>query len=58
METPRINEILSRFDTSNWLKEALSKALQRDAVDVANDAELLYDLLDERCKLILKSNLA
>lgn len=58
METPRINEILSRFDTSFWLKDALSKALQRDAVDAANDAELLYELLEERCKLILKNNLA
>lgn len=38
---------------SFWLKAALSSALARDPVDVANDAELLYELLAHRCEEIL-----
>lgn len=33
---------------SDWLREALRKAMVRDPVDAANDAEVLARLLDER----------
>lgn len=34
--------------TSDWLRDALRTAMERDPVDAANDAEVLARLLDER----------
>jgi hypothetical protein len=35
---------------SDWLKEALMNAINRDPVDVANDAQVLYEILTQRSK--------
>jgi len=40
---------------SLWLKNALRSALIRDPVDAANDAELLAQVLDQRCRKILRT---
>lgn len=49
-----IREVLNSPVASNWLKEALGKALERDCVDAANDAEALLDLLNSRCEEAFK----
>ena len=49
-----IERMLSDPAISFWLREALGSALARDPVDAANDAEVLFRLLDERCREILK----
>lgn len=49
-----IREVLNSPVASNWLKEALGKALERDCVDAANDAEVLIDLLNKRCEEAFK----
>jgi len=46
---PSIEEVLSDFAASDWLKKALRSALDRDVVDAANDAEVLAQLLNARC---------
>ncbi|HGA2320763.1 TPA: hypothetical protein ACIRVE_005387 [Pseudomonas putida] len=43
-----IQAVLKSQEASHWLKQALEAALSRDFVDVANDAEVLRDLLDRR----------
>jgi len=35
---------------SDWLKESLMNAINRDPVDAANDAEVLYEILSQRSK--------
>lgn len=49
-----ICEVLKSPVASSWLKEALGKALERDCVDAANDAEVLLDLLNKRCEEAFK----
>lgn len=41
----RISSVLGHPSTSYWLKDALSRALDRDPVDAVNDAEALHELL-------------
>jgi hypothetical protein len=48
-----IEQVLTDPAASFWLKECLRSALDRDPVDVANDAEVLAQLLDRRCQEIL-----
>ncbi len=48
-------EIIADCTTSNWLKESLSKALNRDPVDAANDADFLAMLLNARAEAALSS---
>jgi hypothetical protein len=43
-----IDYIMQDYAASYWLKDALKAALLRDAVDSANDAELLADILKRR----------
>jgi hypothetical protein len=50
---PTIEEVLSDPSSSSWLQNALNSALKRDAVDAANDAELLAVLLDARATALL-----
>ena len=50
---PLIEEVLNDPAASNWLKNALMAALQRDAVDAANDSALLAALLDRRAGALL-----
>lgn len=42
---PDVQQILTSPSASDWLKEALQAALQRDPVDAANDAQLLASVL-------------
>ena len=48
-----IEQVLSDPAASFWRKDALRSALTRDPVDAANDAEVLFRLLDERCHKLL-----
>jgi hypothetical protein len=50
---PSIEEVLSDFSASFWLKNALRAALTRDPVDAAHDSEVLAWLLEQRCRSIL-----
>jgi hypothetical protein len=52
-DLPSIDEVLTDPSASHWLKSALQSALWRDAVDAANDSELLARLLEQRCDRIL-----
>lgn len=49
---PTIDEILADPATSRWLKVALLGALDRDAVDALNDAEILAKVLGKRWEQI------
>ena len=49
-----IRSVLAGSSVSFWLKNALQSALDHDPVDAAHDAQLLADLLSERCDAILK----
>lgn len=51
--TPTAEELLESMCTSNWLKESLKSALQRDPVDAARDAELLALVMSSRAETIL-----
>ena len=46
---PTIDEVLRDPSTSVWLSLALQGALRKEPVDVANDAEVLFHLLERRC---------
>lgn len=50
---PSIAEVLASPATHNWLKLALQSALTLDAVDVADDSELLSKLLSARADTML-----
>lgn len=53
-----MDEIRAQLDapgTSHWLREALLKAVERDPVDAANDAEVLAELLVRLCDELLQS---
>jgi hypothetical protein len=43
-----IKRLVSDPGVSFWLRDALLSALQRDPVDAANDAEVLFAVLDRR----------
>ena len=55
-DLPTIDEILGDPAASFWLKGALRSALSRDPVDAANDADLLAQVLELRCRSILKNS--
>ena len=48
-ELPEITAVLGDPAVSSWLKTCLCSALSRDPVDAANDAEILFLLLERRC---------
>jgi len=50
---PYAHEVFADPSASRWLKQALRDALERDPVDAANDAELLADILDAECRILL-----
>lgn len=52
-EPLEIEQVLSDPAASFWLKDALRSATARDPVDAANDAEVLFRVLNERCHKIL-----
>lgn len=43
-----VDEVLNDPTISHWLKSALGSALNRDPLDVANDAEILFLILSQR----------
>lgn len=47
MIRPTIQEVLNDPSASYWLKNALTRALKRDCIDAAADADLLSALLTE-----------
>ena len=49
----RIRAVLSDGSTSHWLQQALRWALERDPVDAAADAQVLFTLLELRAQEIL-----
>jgi hypothetical protein len=53
-----IRRILQDHSASFWLREVLTKALNRDPVDVANDAGLLAIILDKRAATLLEKTAA
>ena len=55
-ELPEIAAVLHDPAASSWLKTCLCSALSRDPVDAANDAEVLAQLLDRRCRDILSGH--
>jgi hypothetical protein len=46
-------EILDDPAASDWLKEALRTALERDPVDALNDALVLAGVLEARLRVVL-----
>jgi len=46
--------ILADPAASRWLIDALKSAFLRDPVDAANDADVLAQVLDGRCRLLLE----
>lgn len=52
----RIQSLIANPSTSAWLRDALQSSTQRDPVDAANDAELLAELLDQRCREVLSDS--
>lgn len=48
-ERLEVEQVLFDPAASSWQKDALRSALARDPVDAANDAEVLFRLLDGRC---------
>ena len=53
-----IRRILAGPGTSNWMKVALSTAINRDPVDAVNDAELLAIVLRHRAEQVRAAALA
>jgi hypothetical protein len=47
-DNEEIKRLLSDPCVSFWLRDALLSALQRDPVDAANDAEVLFAVLNKR----------
>ena len=52
-DVPDIDLVLADPSASDWIKESLRSALERDPVDAANDAEVLAKILHRRCREIL-----
>ena len=50
---PAVEEVMSDDSASDWLKEALRTALERDAVDALNDALALAAALEGRLRSVL-----
>jgi hypothetical protein len=53
--TEETYKILHSPSTSYWLKEAIGAAFARDIFDAAQDAEILFHLLDNELKKMLAS---
>ena len=56
MKIKHVNEFLEDPATSDWFKMALRSALERDPVDAANDAEVLFSVLRSQCNMLLNHN--
>ncbi len=59
-----IEEVLNDATASDWLKWSLRSALNRDALDAANDSELLnmilstrlHSIFNDECEVIAESD--
>jgi len=51
-QTSEVRAVLADPGASDWLKTALTTALDRDPVDATNDAEILAGLLARNLDLI------
>ena len=51
-----IDEVLNDPTISDWLKSALGSALNRDPLDVTNDAEILFYILSQRLNTFFYEN--
>lgn len=51
-----IDDVLNDPAISNWLKWALRSALNRDALDATNDAEILFMILSTRLNSLFHEN--
>ncbi len=52
---PTVDEVLEDSEASLWLQMALTMALRRDCVAVANDAAMLALVLQTRADRIVRS---
>ena len=50
----KIDTVLTSQEASDWLKQMLRTAISRDCVDAANDADVLAELLSQRCEAMLR----
>jgi hypothetical protein len=50
---PTVEEIMADQSASDWLKTALSAALERDPVDALNDTLALAGILEDRLRNVL-----
>jgi hypothetical protein len=50
---PAAAHVLTDLASSNWLKDSLESALERDPVDALNDALLLASVLDAQLRAVL-----
>jgi hypothetical protein len=50
---PMVEEVMRDESASDWLKGALSAALDRDPLDALNDALVLAAALEERVRTVL-----
>lgn len=48
-----VTEVLTDPASSNWLRQSLEKALERDPVDALNDALVLASVLDAQLRATL-----
>ena len=55
-QVPKLEDVLSAGDTSNWLKASIEQLLNRDPLDASKDAYMLHLLMQERLNLVLRSN--
>ena len=44
-----VQRLLANPATSNWLKNAITSARERDVVDALNDAEILLQVMTAEC---------
>lgn len=47
-----IARTIGDIGTSNWLRKALTDAIDRDPVDALRDAEVLVEILDARLRAV------
>lgn len=54
MTEERIDWVLSSANISEWLKDALRSAMDRDPVGILNELEMLNTLLRPRCQCLIE----
>lgn len=54
----QIHWVLGNAQMSDWLKQALRAAMDRDPLEVTNDLEILNILLRRRCQVLIDDSMA